>query len=521
MADESSVAAGKRFARDMKRIREDRGFSVEDLHEETRIARSLIQSFEEGGLYDHSTFNEVYLRSFVRAYAEALGIPPDAALDGLEAALNEEYEDQLAQAHLQSPPSGDEKAPPAAPEDEAAGGSTTDRSPPQAPVAGGPEGRGGLVGPPRAMGEEGPSIGGEQPPEDDASDDEADPDSRTSPSAEPSPADSSSPTASSEEDAASEAPEATTDQDDDREEPPEPASPATAPDPEDEASSDGEESGDDDEESLDVRPSWMDEEPADEDEGAPVSTASPASDADSPEAAPAPPIGEGGETGIVGEPTALGDDAEQAPRPSPGSASPAGPAGASRRDQSRWSRFLGGERQEMLWAGLGIAVVIVVLVGLGVAFFSSGTDSADSASRTASAATDTAATASPPDTTAASDAPPPANVTLGASIPLTVLATDNVSGIRIRRDDDLRRPYWIGEGEAQVFPFEEQVTIQEELADVELFLAGYPYPFSPADTVDGLEITRSQAEAFVDTLRGAPATLSVSPDTIPVGAPQD
>jgi hypothetical protein len=101
-----------------------------------------------------------------------------------------------------------------------------------------------------------------------------------------------------------------------------------------------------------------------------------------------------------------------------------------------------------------------------------------------------------------------------------VLATDNVSGIRIRRDDDLRRPYWIGEGTAQVFPFQQEVTVEDELDDVDLFLAGFPYPVPPQDTADGLTITRAQARAFVDTLRGAPATLSVPVDTIPVGAPE-
>ena len=176
----------------------------------------------------------------------------------------------------------------------------------------------------------------------------------------------------------------------------------------------------------------------------------------------------------------------------------------------------------MVWASVGIAVVLVVMLGLGIAFFSSGDASTAETEPPATTVSDTAATgtASEDDTTTAPPSPPPDNVTLGESIPLTILATGNVSGIRIRRDDDLRRPYWIGEGEAQVFPFEQRATIENELGDIQLFLAGYPYPLSPQDTVGGIEITRSEAEAFADTLRGAPATLSVTPDTIPVGAPQ-
>ena len=523
MADESSVAAGKRFARDMKRIREDRGFSVEELHKETRIARSLIQSFEEGGLYDHSTFNEVYLRSFVRAYAEALGIAPEAALNGLEAALNESYDDQLAQEYLQSPASAEEGQ--MGEGDEEAGASASpDRSPPRAPVAGGPEGRGGLVGPPRALGEEGPSIGeGDRA----SQDEEADASVPSSSADERRPSSEEAPSSSSQ-DAPSQ--ESTGGDEDESREEPAPAAPIEdekereAPSPGNETEDDKEppaEPDDTDDESLNVRPSWMDEEPEDEDEVGSASTVPSASEGASPDAAPASPIGEAEDTGIVGEPTAMGEGAEQGPPHAAGSESGSGVAARSSRGPSGWLQFLGGERQEMLWAGLGIAVVVVVLIGLGVAFFSSEESPDEAPARTTPAATDTAATASPPDTAAAPDLPPPANVTLGPSIPLTVLATDNVSGIRIRRDDDLRRPYWIGEGQAQVFPFEQRVTIQNELTDVKLFLAGYPYPVSPADTAGGLEITRSQAEAFVDTLRGAPASLSVTPDTIAVGAPEE
>jgi hypothetical protein len=174
----------------------------------------------------------------------------------------------------------------------------------------------------------------------------------------------------------------------------------------------------------------------------------------------------------------------------------------------------------VLWVGVGIAVILLVLVGLGVAFFASGDAPAEKAATPATTVSDTAAAAPAPDTTDARPSPPPANVELGPAIPLTVLATDNVSGIRIRRDDDLRRPYWIGEGTAQVFPFQQEVTVEDELDDVDLFLAGFPYPVPPQDTADGLTITRAQARAFVDTLRGAPATLSVPVDTIPVGAPE-
>jgi hypothetical protein len=57
------------------------------------------------------------------------------------------------------------------------------------------------------------------------------------------------------------------------------------------------------------------------------------------------------------------------------------------------------------------------------------------------------------------------------------------------------------------------------LGHVEPFVAGYPYPESQWDTTGQIVITRTDVEAFVDTLRGAPATLTTTPDTIPKGPP--
>lgn len=511
MADESRVAAGKRFSSHMKKIREERGLSVDELHTQTRIARSLIESFEQGGLYEHDTFNEVYLRSFVRAYAEAIEISPEAALDGLDEALQGTYEEALADRYLHgaAPDAFEEEA-----DEDPEPSSSQDRIRP--PAAGGPEGRGGLVGPPRALGEEGPTMEGEDGPQseqDSDQDDASGPPEDESLEASPS-TDHDAETDEAEEDATT--PDV----------PPPSRSEESSPDQEDpdtsEASSDGE--GDEEEEdALDVRPSWMEEgTETDEEPVPPSATESAASEPDGTEEPPPPPAGEVGGSGIVGEPTAMGEGSS--PPETQGAASPARPpaSGRSAQSSSLWSRLLRGEQQEMVWASVGIAVVLVVMLGLGIAFFSSGDASTAETEPPATTVSDTAATgtASEDDTTTAPPSPPPANVTLGESIPLTILATGNVSGIRIRRDDDLRRPYWIGEGEAQVFPFEQRATIENELGDIQLFLAGYPYPLSPQDTVGGIEITRSEAEAFADTLRGAPATLSVTPDTIPVGAPQ-
>ena len=556
MADETSVAAGKRFSRDLRRIREDRDVSIDEIHKETRIARSLIESFEEGGLYDHETFNEVYLRSFVRAYAEAVGISPETVRTELKSALEGTYENALAEAYLSEPPPTEEGEDEAATEDTeperpSAPPSTADDSDvstPDPPSAGGPEGRGGIVGPARALGAE-PEGEADAPEDSSAAAEDRDPDAETDaapdvtrseepegeesgPASASPPLDDASGANVSDPESDFPAVEGSSAEDEppaEKESSPDEEAPvAEEPPGEDEASvTEGPSIEDADDEfrglSDDRRPSWMDE---GEEADAPDSSQPGESDARATPgeggAAP-PPAGGGGGTGIVGEPTALGSESEAPETPS----TPSTPRPSQKRDRgtrSAWRRLLGGEKRELVWAGVGFVVVLLVLVGLGVAFFSADSTSAPEEATTASTAppTDTAATA-PADTaetsSTAEDRPPPADVTLGPSISLTLLATQDVRGIRIERDEDLERPYWIEEGDAAVFPFEERVTLQNELGHVEPFVAGYPYPESQWDTTGQIVITRTDVEAFVDTLRGAPATLTTTPDTIPKGPP--
>jgi hypothetical protein len=546
MADESRVAAGKRFSRDMRLIREDRDTSLEGIHTETRIARSLIESFEEGGLYDHPTFNEVYLRSFVRAYAEMIGIPPKVALEGLDSALEGDYENELAERYLgtaasESLPDADEgraSSSPSSPDPDENDG-------PSPPVAGGPEGRGGIVGPPRAVGaEEDPdepsepvseeaadsppaSDASEEPPgEDDTAPDAPDAvdesvgtaEEAPSPDDEPADDDRTSETSDAEDEDVDRTEAA--DQTDDAEEIDDAGEADDAPDdssePDPDASDDEEDPAADEEtgaesSASDDRPAWFEEQPDEEEDASAQPQPAPAA---SPAEHSAEESADLEGTGIVGEPTAVGEGATD---PAPEAEAPAA-AGTPRRSsrEAGWRRFFTGARREMVWAGVGMVVILLVLAGLAVAYFSAQEPQTEP-DRTA-APPDTAAT-STPDTSRAPERPPPADVRLGDTLYLTVVATADVSGIRIQRDDDLRRPYWIEEGDVSVFPFREELMIENELNNVRLFLEGYPYPFSATDTTAEVVITRSRAAAFVDTLRGAPTRFTAQPDTIPVGAP--
>jgi transcriptional regulator with XRE-family HTH domain len=489
MADESSSSAGHRFSEDLRRIREDRNVSLDEIHDETRIARTLIESFEEGELYDHPTYNRVYLRSFVKAYAEAVDISREVALEGLDDALEGIYDRELANRYLASP-SGSSVSPPVEEDEDSSSadeeteapsdpskGPERDLSSVSAPTAGGPEGRGGIVGPPRAVGES--------------------PDDETS----------SSPDQTTDESEKEDSPQSIP-QDDNSEEEPSSSESGTSSPVEDQNEDLRKREIDEDESSAGA-PSWIEEEAngANDGETQPDPAASPTGESEDMESI--------GGTGIVGQPTELGsDDSPSGAEGAAESAAPATPGSPPPTDQN------GSTADRRIYVtGIGIAVVLFVLAGLGIAYFTTGT-TADSTAQSSPESLDTTEAVAEQDTTVAKDpAPPPANITLGETIHLTVLATENVSRILIERDQDLRRPYWIENGEAGVFPFQEEVSLENELSDIRLFIEGYPYPVEPADTVGGLELTRGQLESFVDTLRGEATTLSVSPDTIPVGEP--
>ena len=94
---------GTRFARDLRRIRRDRGVSLADIHDATKMAYDMIKRFEHDALIGHSQFSKVYLRLFVRGYAEHLNMDVELALEAFELAMKGRYTGSLAQAYLGEP----------------------------------------------------------------------------------------------------------------------------------------------------------------------------------------------------------------------------------------------------------------------------------------------------------------------------------------------------------------------------------------------------------------------------------
>ncbi|MYE05262.1 MAG: hypothetical protein F4Y00_09865 [Bacteroidetes bacterium SB0662_bin_6] len=91
---------GTRFARDLRRIRRARGVSLADIHDATKMAYDMIKRFEHDALINHPQFNRVYLRLFVRGYAEHLDMDVEMTLQALELAIKGRYAGSLAKEYL-------------------------------------------------------------------------------------------------------------------------------------------------------------------------------------------------------------------------------------------------------------------------------------------------------------------------------------------------------------------------------------------------------------------------------------
>lgn len=400
MANESDTSALQRFARDLRRIREDRDVAIGALQEALQAPESQLRSFEAGTLHDQSKMTPVYLRAFVRTYAEAVGLPSDPVLDSLESARAGEYQNQLAVQYLDVPPSDLEPDP------------SSERS--------------------------GSSLADEE-------------DSRQASSAE------------HEGDAGGDA-----------------QSP-----PLDSSAGDGEREED------------LPRAEAEERGGVPPSS----SESDGPDS----PSDRRAESG-----------SKQAPTRS---------AGATDVEEER--AFWTEHRNTLL---VGIIGLLVIGVGgtLIITYLGDGNPASDSPSDPSPRA-EASAEPSFPDSTAAGDTSsadtqpadrrPRADVTLGDTLYVTVLATSDVREMRVQQDDNLRRPYWIEEGDARVFPFLRRITLQNQLDSLRLLFERYSYPVSRTDDEGRIVITRDDARQFFDTLRASPSTGPSSSDTVWGDAP--
>ena len=72
-------------------IREHLGLSVSDIQHRTKLARDVIESIENGDIFDHKSENVVYLRIYIRSFARALKIDNSVIVKALDQLKNGNY----------------------------------------------------------------------------------------------------------------------------------------------------------------------------------------------------------------------------------------------------------------------------------------------------------------------------------------------------------------------------------------------------------------------------------------------
>ena len=62
------------FYKNLKKLREEKGISLQDINKRTKINITILKSLENG---EFAEISETYLRLFIRAYAAEIGGDPD------------------------------------------------------------------------------------------------------------------------------------------------------------------------------------------------------------------------------------------------------------------------------------------------------------------------------------------------------------------------------------------------------------------------------------------------------------
>jgi len=635
-------ASGERFARDMRRIRETRNVSQDDIHEETRIAITIISAFEQDGLFEHPAFNRVYLRSFVRAYAGCIDIDPELTLDHLERALAGEYENELAAQILDTTPSmGGYKV--GEPDDfrsdqhDAGVSSPVDRplskqeQEPQTfsprPIGGKTEQSAGDEQTDNEHGVEKPAVDassessresdggsqdlpekgeddcqGEEPnaaekemkqpaaketstPPDDTSSRDVDPDRPTS--NEETGSDDSGETEAfdpTRRKGTRAAQTKSTRDDPDKVAPP-PSSftgeasgtvggtvfnkrpmgsgSTDAPDKKDAGASEkdaGNETSakevvpDPEQKTEGTRTSHPnrgtvgttksaesgdtanEKRPREEDGSSDPSPAqrfrmAPKESSDGP---PPPPQGE-----MVGKPKPVGSATNTTRSARDSSRGPVESPMASRSEKQRADRDLRvsevfEDNRTLVISGAAVVGILIISIALWL-FFSGGSNDDQTTTPTATSP-QSQTTNGQPDTLGSSaegdtgktrrSQPPQANLVLDDTLQLVVEAQTDVLGMKIQRDGDVRRPYWINAGKTMAFPFTDRIIVWDNIQNVNLYLERYRYPETQhIDPRGRVVVTRDSAEVFAQTVRGGAAsfptpTLRPLDETFPDSEPE-
>lgn len=73
------------FADELKKLRENEGFTIKSLHEKTRIEKRYLQAIEDA---NYNIIADVYMKSFIKSYVKALGLNEAEYINKYEKAKN-------------------------------------------------------------------------------------------------------------------------------------------------------------------------------------------------------------------------------------------------------------------------------------------------------------------------------------------------------------------------------------------------------------------------------------------------
>jgi len=83
----------EKFAEELKARRKAQGLSIDDIYEITRIDKNYLQEMEKG---DFEIMPDVYMRAFIRKYADAVELDPEEVIKKYEAAKSGKAFDEKA-----------------------------------------------------------------------------------------------------------------------------------------------------------------------------------------------------------------------------------------------------------------------------------------------------------------------------------------------------------------------------------------------------------------------------------------
>ena len=84
------------------------------------------------------------------------------------------------------------------------------------------------------------------------------------------------------------------------------------------------------------------------------------------------------------------------------------------------------------------------------------------------------------------------------SIPVWVIAAeDRLAPFRVQVDNDLRRPYWLDQGDSSLFHFRSRIVVEEELQVMRIRIGNYEYPAEGLESTSRLVVNRDSLRAFL------------------------